>query len=80
MIDLESGTLIATFDKNGRYGNHVDGRSHAAIFARLLSNGINAFDQWLGRPVAERTIMFRDGRGDPANDGDQYYVIEIEEG
>jgi hypothetical protein len=71
--------LIATFDEDGRYGNHLDERSHAAVFVKALSDGINAFDQWRGHPVSERHIRFRNGRGSPANDADQYYVIELED-
>ena len=28
---IAAGTAIATFDGNGRYGSHADGRSHVAI-------------------------------------------------
>jgi hypothetical protein len=78
LLGLEPGTVIATFDEDGRYGNHLDGRSHAAILVRVLSTGFNAFDQWIGHPVSERHINYRAGRGSPANDGDAYYVVELE--
>src|SRR5712672_2307338 len=29
---VPAGTAIATFDPSGIYGNHTDGRSHAAIY------------------------------------------------
>jgi hypothetical protein len=67
---------IATFDPNGRYGNHTDGRSHAAILIATQSDGLRAIDQWVGQPVHNRLIRFKDGEGDPVNDGDAYYVIE----
>lgn len=75
---IQTGTAIATFDPNGRYGNHTDGRSHAAIFVSQDAAGILVWDQWIGQPVHQRTIRFQGGaRGvKPNNDGDAYYVIE----
>jgi len=78
-LSLAAGTVIATFDPNGRYGNHLDGRSHAAIYAGQNSIGIQVLDQWKGRttqPVHVRTIRFKNGLGDKANDGDQFYVVQ----
>jgi hypothetical protein len=76
--DVPPGTAIATFDDDGRYGNHLDGRSHAAILIAELPEGLRVWDQRQGHPVAERTIRWRDGDGNgrPVNDGDEYYVIE----
>ena len=76
---ISPGTVIATFDPNGRYGNHTDGRSHAAIYLSQNSVGIRVLDQWNGhtsQPVHERTITFRNGVGAKANDGDQFYVVQ----
>ena len=71
------GTAIATFDRSGRYGNHTDGRSHAAILIAELADGLSVWDQWKGRPVAQRVIRFRGGGGTYAvDDGDEYQVIE----
>ncbi|CAH2936253.1 MAG: hypothetical protein CPDRYMAC_4348, partial [uncultured Paraburkholderia sp.] len=73
------GTVIATFDPNGRYGNHTDGRSHAAIFLGRDPTGIRVLDQWNGhttQPVHERVIRYRNGLGLKVNDGDQFYVVE----
>ena len=72
----EPGTAIATFDPDGRYGNHVDGRSHAAILVAIGTDGLLVWDQWLGQPVHQRVIRYRAGRGDPVNDGDVYHAIE----
>jgi hypothetical protein len=36
------GTAIATFDPTGVYGNHVDGRSHAAIFHEQFPRGCSS--------------------------------------
>lgn len=41
---IRPGTVIATFDANGRYGNHVDGTSHAAICLRQTSAGMVVID------------------------------------
>ena len=55
---LPTGTAIATFDPDGTYGNHTDGRSHAAIYAGQDAAGLQVWDQWLGQPVHQRTIFF----------------------
>lgn len=73
---IEPGTAIATFDVDGSYGNHTDGRSHAAIFIEESAFGILVWDQWVGHPVARRMIHFRNGQGRRVNDGDQFSVIE----
>src|SRR4051812_40765713 len=69
------GTAIATFDRDGTYGNHLDGSSHAAILHEELPEGLLVWDQWLHHPVAPRLIHFRGGAGAPVNDGDEFYVI-----
>jgi hypothetical protein len=74
--NIPQGTAIATFDRDGTYGNHVDGRSHAAIFHEELPEGLSVWDQWLHHPVATRIIHFRSGGGLAVNDGDQFHVIE----
>ena len=72
-----AGTAIATFDPDGRYGNHTDGRSHAAILVATQGDGLLVWDQWVGHPVAQRVIRFRGGSGQAVNDGDQFHVIEV---
>src|SRR5215831_16990208 len=59
--DIGKGTAIATFDPDGSYGNHTDGRSHAAIFVEQQSAGLLVWDQWVGHPVSQRVIRFRNG-------------------
>jgi hypothetical protein len=71
------GTAIATFDPSGRYGNHVDGRSHAAILIAETDEGLLVCDQWIGQLVQHRTIQFRNGEGKAADDGDRFYVVEM---
>jgi hypothetical protein len=81
-LQIAAGTAIATFDSNGRYGNHTDGRSHAAIYVSQDGRGIVVYDQWLGQPVHQRTIRFppepTPGHAVPkaVNDASQYYVVK----
>jgi hypothetical protein len=78
-VCLTPGTAIATFDPNGTYGNHTDGRSHAAILmASDPKLGLHVWDQWVGHPVSMRWIRFQNGAPGvhPVNDGDAFYVIE----
>lgn len=71
---IRTGTAIATFDPDGTYGNHTDGRSHAAIYVAQDGSGLQVWDQWVGQPVHQRTIRF--GGAKPVNDGNKFYVIE----
>jgi hypothetical protein len=72
------GTAIATFDPNGKYGNHTDGRSHAAILVEETPEGLLVWDQWVGQPVHERLIRFKaPGDGWNANNGIAFSVIEL---
>ena len=75
--DCALGTAIATFDANGRYGNHTDGRSHAAVYMGPAPGGIRVIDQWQGHPCAERVIRNKGG-GPAVNDASRYYLIETE--
>ena len=72
-----AGTVIATFDEDGTYGNHTDGRSHAAVLVAGLSDGLLVLDQWIGQPVHQRVIRFRNGDGTAVNDGDQFHIVEV---
>ena len=71
-----AGTAIATFDPDGIYGNHIDGRSHAAIFLEQNPGGLLVWDQWSGHPVSQRIIRFNNAGAQPVNQGEHYYVIE----
>jgi hypothetical protein len=75
-IGLDRGTVIATFDDDGHYGNHTDGSSHAAIYLGQDHVGLQVIDQWVCHPTAPRTIRFRGGVGKKVNDGDQFCVVE----
>ncbi|WP_458021615.1 BPSL0067 family protein [Kosakonia sp. BK9b] len=87
-MNIAPGTAIATFDDNGQYGNHSDGRSHAAIYMGQDSTGIQVLDQWVGhgfdrsgakvavpKPVSQRTISFTP-KNRAENVGGNYYVVE----
>jgi hypothetical protein len=71
------GTCIATFTPDGRYGNHTDGTSHAAILLEEQPDGLLVFDQWKGQPCHERVIRDKGG-ADPrwSNDASRFHVIE----
>jgi len=75
----EVGTAIATFTPKGLYGSRTDGSSHCAILVAETDNGLIVLDQWVGQPVHERLIRFRDHRGTAVNDGDRYHTIEVRE-
>lgn len=50
-VAIIPGTVIATFDPGGHYGNHKDGRSHAAVYLGQNAIGIQVLDQWKGNTV-----------------------------
>jgi len=70
------GTVVGTFDEDGTYGNHTDGRSHVAILLAETDEGLLVVDQWVGQPVHERLIHYRDGEGSAVNDASRYHVVE----
>jgi hypothetical protein len=74
--DASPGTIIATFDPDGHYGNRVDGSSHAAVLIAETAEGLRVWDQWVGHPVAQRLIRFRGGQGRAVNDGDRFHIVE----
>ena len=72
---IARGTAIATFGADGGYTNGTG--NHAAIYLGQDRSGIRVYDQWRGRPVAERLIRFGGGeRGSKSNDGTLFRVIE----
>jgi hypothetical protein len=82
---LAPGTAIAVFDSNGRYGNHTDGTSHAAIYLRQDAQCIYVIDQWnqreggritRHRAPAETFIPFNQPRNEPIRQGESYRVIQ----
>lgn len=74
---IPTGTAIATFDPDGKYGNHTDGRSHAAVYVSQSPDGITVWDQWIGQPCHQRVIRFKaTGDGLAVNNGIYFSVIE----
>lgn len=72
---LVPGTVIATFDGNGRYANATDGSSHAAIYLGQNAQGIQVLDQWADHPAAYRTIPWTNPSGRAANTGSAFNVV-----
>jgi hypothetical protein len=74
---IPGGTAIACFDPDGSYGNHTDGRSHAAIYIGQTAEGLYVIDQWLHQPAHQRIIRFKaPGDGGNDNNGIAFSVIE----
>ncbi|MEP6606592.1 MAG: BPSL0067 family protein [Nitrosospira sp.] len=68
---LAEGTVIATFDPQGRY------RGHAAIYVNQDKDGIHVFDQWItgaGKAIGPRLIKW--GGSGVSNYGYGFYVVE----
>jgi hypothetical protein len=76
--NVPPGTIVATFSPDGRYTNSTDGDSHAAVLIEETESGLRVIDQWIGQPVHQRTIPFRNGSGAAANDGDRFHVVEAD--
>jgi hypothetical protein len=77
--DIPTGTAIASFDPDGTYGNHVDGRSHAAIYVSQDANGILVWDQWLHQVVHQRTLRYYPIGGAVKNVNNAWCFSVIEE-
>ena len=75
---MPAGTVIATFGPDGRYSNRVDGSAHAAVLLAEQADGLRVLDQWTGHPVQQRVIRLPGGTGSAVNDGDQFYVVEVD--
>jgi hypothetical protein len=58
------GTAIATFDPDGITATISVGRTRRFLHDQL-ANGLLVWDQWVGHPVAQRLIHFREGSGLP---------------
>ena len=81
---IKPGTVIATFDKSGRYTNSKE--SHAAIYLGQDEHGTHVIDQWNNRdengnitsqqPPNERTLPFNDPRHTGVNGGNSYHVVK----
>ena len=74
-VELQPGTVIATFDRSGRYANAMDGSSHAAIYLVQNEQGIQVLDQWAGRPAAARPIPWSNPGAASVNVAGNYRVV-----
>ena len=74
-MNIKPGTVIATFDQDGTFGNRTDGRSNCALYLSQNETGIIALQQWIGHPAAERLIKFGQDHASPANNGDDYFLV-----
>src|SRR5436190_15221218 len=74
--DIPRGTVIGTFNSQGRYANATDGSSHVAIYLDQTSTGLLVVDQWILHPCGERVIRFKGGLRPACDDGDAYYLVE----
>lgn len=72
---IQPGTAIATFDDDGSYGNHTDGRSHAALYTSQDAGGLWVVDQWKGQPPHERHIRFHNDGAPKVNRGEFFFII-----
>jgi hypothetical protein len=77
VTQIEKGTVIATFDENGRYPST---QRHTAIYISHDLTGITVIDQWLDKPFAsQRQLKYKGNSVRTVNDGDHYWVVETEE-
>lgn len=68
------GTVIATFDENGKYPLTA---RHAAIYLSHNENGIEVCDQWKRQGMAKkRTIRLKKLPARNVNDAQYYYLVE----
>lgn len=72
--EIPEGTVIATFDENGKYPLSA---RHAAIYISHDESGIEVYDQWVKQGmVKKRTIRLKDLPKRDVNDAKYYYVVE----
>ncbi len=74
--EIARGTVIATFDDNGKYPQDNLGQ-HAAIYLSQTAQGIQVLDQWNKQGgVKPRTIHFNKPKGTSRSDeGNDFYVV-----
>jgi len=81
--DIKPGTLIATFDGNGKYPNKPHG-NHAAVFIKPYSmkegkntiNGILVFDSWSDKSGGGDYRFLPINRGTTSNNASKFSVVE----
>jgi hypothetical protein len=74
--EIRVGTVIATFDENGKYPAT---ERHAAIYESHDSSGINVVDQWNKQAMAKRRkIRLKNGPARDVNDAKWYHIVQTE--
>ena len=71
---IARGTIIATFDENGRYLSN-EHNNHVAIYISQDKNSIRVIDQWNKRKPDYRTIYIKNGMSDPSNNANAFSVV-----
>ncbi|MBK6931720.1 MAG: BPSL0067 family protein [Saprospirales bacterium] len=72
--DIPVGTVIATFDADGKYPLTA---RHAAIYVAHNDAGIEVYDQWVKQKmVKKRTLRLKNLPIRDVNDAKYYYVVE----
>lgn len=73
--EIKAGTVIATFDENGKYPLTA---RHTALYESHDNSGINVVDQWNSQGMAKRRkIRLKNSPARDVNDAGHYYIVEI---
>ncbi len=78
-MDIQRGTVIATFNSKGKYPSYKEGQLHTAIYLSHTSKGIWVVDQWQGKPTPSKRFLKFGKRTRDVNRGDFFYVVETQE-
>lgn len=74
--EIRVGTVIATFDENGRYPQTA---RHAALYESHDNSGIFVVDQWNSQGMAKRRkIRLKFGPARDVNDANFYFIAVTE--
>jgi hypothetical protein len=74
--EIQTGTVIATFDENGKYPLT---ERHAALYENHDATGINVIDQWNKQAMAKRRkIRLKNGTARSVNDATWFYIVQTE--
>jgi len=74
--EVQKGTVIATFDENGKYPTSA---RHAALYENHDATGINVVDQWNAQGMAKRRkIRLKNLPVRNINDAQWYFIVETD--
>jgi hypothetical protein len=72
--EIQIGTVIATFDENGKYPLT---ERHAALYESHDAGGISVIDQWNKQAMAKRRkIRLKNGPARDVNDAMWYHIVQ----